>query len=215
MFIRLFKEQLKPKFHFLVHYPGIIRKMGLLNNLSSVRYEGFHKLSKTYASIVTSRKNIVVTLATKLQLHFCYRLLIKKGLDDLFECGAQKEITSIEFTNTFHADNGCLTEVSWIRFNSILFKPDFIIITNLDENNLSFGIMTRTLIDRNKNIFVYYKKCVTLGLDTHFKAYEISLPHVDDPIELRLVNTSKPLDVKTCNYHILGDGSNFVSVFDI
>lgn len=87
MFIRLFKEQLKPKFHFITNYPGIIHKMGLLKYLSSIRYEGFHKLSKTYASIMTSRKNIILSLATKLQLHCCSQLLIRKGFDDSLEVG--------------------------------------------------------------------------------------------------------------------------------
>lgn len=47
----LFKKQLRPKFHVLIHYPGIIRKMGPLKYLFSIRYEGFHKLSKTYAFV--------------------------------------------------------------------------------------------------------------------------------------------------------------------
>lgn len=65
MYIQLFNDYLKPKFHFMVHYPEIIRRMGPLQNLSSIRYEGFHKISKTYASIVTSKKNITLTLALK------------------------------------------------------------------------------------------------------------------------------------------------------
>jgi hypothetical protein len=77
-YVQLFNDHLKPKFHFMTHYPGIIRKMGPLKMFSCIRYEGFHKISKTYASIITSRKNITLTLATKLQLHCCYRYLSKK-----------------------------------------------------------------------------------------------------------------------------------------
>lgn len=195
MFMRLFKEQLKPKFHFLIHYPGIIRKMGPLKYLSSIRYEGFHKLSKTYASIVTSRKNIISSLAIKLQLQFSYRLLIKKGIDSL-KVGKDIGIVSNELFNIPQIDNKRLTEVSWVKFNSILFKRNFVIIANPDENNLSFGIMIHIMLDENKDIFVYYRKCVILGLNMHFKGYEISLPCGNNQTELDVIKISKSLNVR-------------------
>src|SRR5262249_20276361 len=145
MYIRLFNDYLKPKFHFMIHYPTIIRRMGPLKNLSSIRYEGFHKISKTYASIVTSRKNITLTLAIKLQLHCCYRFLSKKGLNDIIEIGKQigllscdtnahlvalihREILSAtnlpksNFSNVSQVNDYNLMEISWIRYNNVMFK---------------------------------------------------------------------------------------------
>lgn len=216
MFMRLFKEQLKPKFHFMTHYPEIIRKIGPLKYLFSIRYEGFHKLSKTYAAIVTSQKNIISSLAIKLQLQFAYRLLIKKGLNDSLKVEKNLRLLSTKLTNVLHIDSQYrehLTEVSWIKFNNILFKRNFVIITDFDENNLSFGIMMHVMLDEKENIFVCYRKCITLGLDIHFNAYEISLPCENN--EICVIKVSKPLTVKTCNYHTSGDSRYFISLFNI
>lgn len=122
-----------------------------------------------------SKKYYFITC--ELQLQFSYRLLINKGIDDL-KIGRNIEIALIESTNIFQIDNKRLTEVSWVKFNSVLFKHNFVIIANPDENNLLFGIMIHIMLDENKDIFVHYRKCVTLGLDMHFKAYEISLPEI-------------------------------------
>jgi len=164
---------------------------------------------------VTSRRNIISSLAIKLQLQFSYRLLINKGIDDLLKIGRNIGIASIESTNIFQIDNRHLTEVSWVKFNSILFKRNFVIIANLDEKNLLFGIMIHIMLDENRDIFVYYRKCVTLGLDMHFEAYEISLPCGNNQTELNVIKISKSLNVRTCNYHISGDGRYFISIFNI
>lgn len=239
MYIRLFNDYLKPKYHFMIHYPGIITKMGPLNNLSSIRYEGFHKLSKTYSSIVSSRKNITLTLAIKLQLHCCYKLLCKKGLNDKIEIG--REIGLISYNRNAHLlalihtqilpkkdnlfkcniqslsaiEDNSLMEVSWIYYNNIMFKPEYIIISDNDENNLVFGVMTHIILLTSEIFFVIYKKCITLGFDIHFKAYEIILPHDNCLPQIYIVNTTEECNVKTCNFHISGEGRYFISVFDV
>lgn len=87
LFITLFNERLKPKYHLLTHYPDIIVKVGPLHTLSSMRYEAFHKIGKTNAHIVTSRRNILYTLAIRYQLKLCYRLHFKIGLKTKYELG--------------------------------------------------------------------------------------------------------------------------------
>lgn len=237
-YIRLFNDHLKPKYHFMIHYPNIIRRMGSLKNLSSIRYEGFHKLSKTYASIVTSRKNITLTLAMKLQLHCCYRFLSKAGLEDKIEVGPEKgfisndsdadllalirrEILSkatsllqFSFPSLSDIDNS-LMEVSWIQYNNVMFKPKCVIITNNDENDLAFGIVRRIILKTGEIFVIVYQKCVTLGLDTHFKAYEIELPHKNNLFGIYIINILEECDVKTCNFHVSGEGRYFISIFDV
>jgi len=199
MYIQLFNDYLKLKFHFMIHYPEIIRRMGPLKNLFSIQYEGFHKISKTYASIVTSRKNITLTLALKIQLQSCYRFLSKKGLDDIIKIGPEIGLVSNDsdaylialirkktlstttrpksiFMNVSEIDDNILMKVAWIRYNSVIFRPKYVIISNADENNLSFEIIKRIILKNREIFYVIYKKCTTLGLDTHFKAYEIELP---------------------------------------
>lgn len=51
----LFKTNLIPKFHNLVHYPMIMQKSGPLRNLWNFKYEAKHKEFKIYSHIITSR----------------------------------------------------------------------------------------------------------------------------------------------------------------
>lgn len=52
----LFNNTLKPKHHFLIHYPNIIRESGPPRHYWCFRFEGKHKEMKTYARSITSRK---------------------------------------------------------------------------------------------------------------------------------------------------------------
>lgn len=56
LYIEVFKENLKPKYHFLIHYPNMMLKMGPLVNLWSMRFEAKHKELKSTAKLSCSRK---------------------------------------------------------------------------------------------------------------------------------------------------------------
>lgn len=79
LYMKLFDECLKPKFHNLLYYARKIKDFGPLRNLSSIRFESFHKLSKINARLVCSRINIVFTLSLNLQLQFANRILSKRS----------------------------------------------------------------------------------------------------------------------------------------
>jgi len=66
LYLELFHEPLKPKFHNLLHYARKIKDFGSLCYLSSIRFESFRKLSKINARLVSSRINIVFTLSLNL-----------------------------------------------------------------------------------------------------------------------------------------------------
>lgn len=83
-YCKLFNDTLKPKFHFLVHYPRIMRKIGPVRHIWVMRYEGFHKQLKSTAKIVTSRINLLLSLCIKQQLKFCNRVFKKKGFRILY-----------------------------------------------------------------------------------------------------------------------------------
>lgn len=56
LYISIFKQSLKPKFHFLVHYPTIIFKIGPPILISSMRYEAKHQELKCTAGITKCKK---------------------------------------------------------------------------------------------------------------------------------------------------------------
>lgn len=72
-FSELFSLPLKPKHHFLTHYPTIMNKIRPLMQAATLRYESKHRQLKLAANAVASRVNITHTLAIKHQLQQSFR----------------------------------------------------------------------------------------------------------------------------------------------
>lgn len=77
LYQQLFHDSLKPKHHFLVHYPEIIKKCGPVGGMSCFRNEAKHQKFKEYAHVTKSRKNIAYTLSIKSCLQFSHNLYFK------------------------------------------------------------------------------------------------------------------------------------------
>ena len=58
---------IKPKHHFTVHYASVMKKMGPLGQLSTMRHEGKHQTGKIIAHASRSRVNICRTIAKRHQ----------------------------------------------------------------------------------------------------------------------------------------------------
>ncbi|KAE9530467.1 hypothetical protein AGLY_010929 [Aphis glycines] len=81
LYLQLFNTNLKPKHHHLLHYPYVMKKVGPVSHLWSMRFESKHRESKLTAHSITSRKNICCTLSIKHQLKLAYCLLSKSIID--------------------------------------------------------------------------------------------------------------------------------------
>lgn len=67
--LRLFpKKKLKPKHHFLLHYPDLIKQMGSPKKNNCFMYEMKHKTLKKVAKTVNTRRFLPLTIAKKLAL---------------------------------------------------------------------------------------------------------------------------------------------------
>lgn len=95
LYINLFGD-LKPKHHFLVHYPNLMRKIGPLKYVSSMRYEARHRQLKINASVVKSRVNMPVTLSIKNQLSFYHRVSYNINSELMFVFGKRTELTNAD-----------------------------------------------------------------------------------------------------------------------
>lgn len=96
MYVQLFNKTLKPKHHFAVHYPTLIKKFGPLRFMSSMRFEAKHKHIKNYTKNTVSRRNLSYSIGRKLQYGFAYFLKISNALQDKFETFKPKLTRLIE-----------------------------------------------------------------------------------------------------------------------
>lgn len=174
-YINLFKDTLKPKHHLMLHYPHVIQQVGPLRQLWCMRFEAKHKTLKNSASIITSRKNISLTLLIKEQLAFASRLFVRNGLEPRLEFGKptlhESHVDIAHINHTFKDDVDLTYEFQWIRFKGTKYDPDMIIVTT-DENGFFFYKLDR--IYRSKSSSSVYFLCKSLycsGFNDHYQAY--------------------------------------------
>lgn len=109
----------------IIHGDVIIRSLGPLIHLSSIRYEAFHKIAKSNAHVATSRVNIPYTLALKHQLILSHRLLLNDGLYDNVTVGLtvflENSKLPVELVSFLARDNQKWTLVKWIKTNGITY----------------------------------------------------------------------------------------------
>ncbi|KAJ8666150.1 hypothetical protein QAD02_007812 [Eretmocerus hayati] len=67
-----FYGRLKPKMHFLIHYPAILLKNGPATCYWTMRFESFHQPIKNVATSTRSSKNLLQTIVTKMALQMLY-----------------------------------------------------------------------------------------------------------------------------------------------
>lgn len=71
-FLHLFPDvSLKPKHHFMLHYPRAIREIGPLQRFWTARFEGKHNFFKTLARNICNFRNLSKSLAIRHQWNFC------------------------------------------------------------------------------------------------------------------------------------------------
>lgn len=215
LFMDLFQEKLKPKFHFLTHYPTLIENVGPLNVLSSIRYEAVHKIGKTNAHIVTSRVNILKTLSTRYQLRLCCRFQFNIGLKDKYEFGICKQLSNENHTKYLKSQlngNESLFEVDWFKMNGVKFLVGCAVKLPEDGSEWPmFGIVESVICSKGEKVFLYCKVITNVDLQTDICAYIIN------PVSNRLkyYNITQITPTRSFHIHRIAGGKYAINMFKI
>lgn len=137
LYLQITKDNLKPKFHILTHYPDFIEHSGPISQFSCYKFEAKHKFLKKSTSVNSCKKNIAFSVAVKHQLHMCYRFQSSTSIYQTLEIGSIKnnksEITAIIASLPDDIKNNSnLIIPNWIQYKGTCFHENLIII--IDEN---------------------------------------------------------------------------------
>lgn len=172
--IKLFECSLRPKHHFLLHYPRIIKVLGPPILLSAFKFEVKLKELKKITRSISSRKNLPQTLATRLQLNNCHRLGSETGLSNRFRIG---KTVNIHISNLPHdilnkTDYIC---VDYIEINGIRYSNVNVLVSEYIHDNPLLYKVENVYITEENEIKVYFlcKKFEIIGYNAHFMAYLI------------------------------------------
>lgn len=183
-YMYLFKDTLKPKFHHLLHYTRVMREIGPLSNISSMRYESKHRDFKSTANVTCSRKNICRSLVLKYQLKFCYRLMCNNvsenknnitvgpcefgSFSELLE--SDKELANIvpkRFEQSFVP--------KWIKVGHYQYCANSKTTLAVGVKDLFplFGVILKIIVNKNNEVCFLCKSMQTLFFSDHLYAYKV------------------------------------------
>lgn len=172
------ERHLKPKIHFMLHYPSIIRKMGPIVFMNMMRYERKHRSLKMLIS--SNYKNLNKSLAEEHQ-----RMLSVEGYSyiDAVNNGLAKPIDqefgtqNCEILKTnLGVDFNHVKSIKWLEFNGFEYKEGFFIVHE--------SVLLRILkILKNENSFYFVcQPHIISAFEPFLNSYKISETHSDNVI---------------------------------
>lgn len=199
LFLQLFKdEHLKPKHHFMVHYPSALKHLGPLLHMWVMRFEAKHNFSRRLSHVVCNFKNIQKTLAYRNQINLCCNMMSRKTFNDNTEIGPGSSmlLASVDFgeiiSQAIHV--GLYNDVfipNWYTMNGTNYESNqFIIVGKLDSDPL-FGRIVKIVIVESGTAYFVYEKWNTVAFVRHFNSYEVVRK---EPLEIGVTGVDQLLD---------------------
>lgn len=149
-------RRLKPKHHFLLHYPDLILHFGPLIRLWTLRFESKHSYFKQCARKLHNFKNLCSTLAERHQLLQAFLSTgqlfspniqvvgLANNFDGrLFNDGVQQALRTM-------GNRGNTTEVSAILYKNTKYCKGLVVVVDENDHGLIFGKIVLILICQSR-----------------------------------------------------------------
>jgi hypothetical protein len=175
-YVSLFSDNLKPKHHFMLHYPRAIMYVGPLQWIWSMRFESKHGEAKKLAVVNCNFKNTCKSIAQKHQLKLSYRFMKKDAFqnDDLVVgTGSTVEIDACNTEHRAVALHGIVVtqyHAKWLILNGIKYSSNKAVIMGVVDDMSSFGILQEIYVNSSRNVNFLVQDTVTICFQSHFHA---------------------------------------------
>lgn len=189
-----FKVHLRPKHHFMLHYPLQIQTMGPIVYLSMYRFESKHQQIKRFIGDNRNFRNINKTLAIKTQQISC---------NSSFTYTDEIQVSKIELVDIslfekcqFEFDEQKqIFQVKWLRINDYEYMKNLLFIHEYYLYQIKF-----ILLIANEYVLIG-KLCNICEFDTFLNCFEIELNDVSTEISVNVsaITNKKTFELKTVN----------------
>lgn len=202
----LFNEKLKPKFHFLLHYPRVIKRIGPPCYIQSIRYEAKHRDLKVTSNIMSNRKNTPLTLSTRLQLKCCNRILSQTVLKDEVLFGPFYKIdTAISPFKTIIDGNNYYC-IMWYEINGLRYNKQSVLIHSIINDIPQFCIIDHIIVFQHEVLFMTIL-AKTESFNLHLRSYKVYLTQTNKLFKYEYFKNNPPTIL-----HTLTSGENYLFV---
>lgn len=176
-----FQITIPPKFHFLIHYPSMIERMGPPVYYWCMRFEGKHNFFVDLVNKLKNYKNICMTLTFRHQIISHQFWGDNKSKLNSFSFGKQKFLvvpSSLKiYLKKYEAIPNEIKTFSFFTFNSIKFAPSYFLIDKVVKTIPTFNEILYVFEQENEMKFVT-KIWETYKYDSALSAYEIKATNV-------------------------------------
>ncbi|XP_065226772.1 uncharacterized protein LOC135850010 [Planococcus citri] len=198
----VFPGSIKPKHHFLTHYPRVMESVGPLWKCSSIRYESKHRVGKITSRAAICRINVCRTIAIKNQLMLNYTFLCEQIFQPIWQTGAttniivndlENKIMAAELTAAGYSE---IHSTKWVQYFDKKITTGYALVfpAENDQSEPNFFSIELMFVSRSNDIWFVVSK-LEAYLDSHVQAYKI----YNNASSYRLIN-SELFDSLTCKF---------------
>lgn len=162
-----FDEKVTPKLHNLTHYSRVIRNMGPVVNMNTIRYEAKHKVFKNIVNKTCNFINVCKTLAIRHQQNMS---ISDEGLKIESSCGGRKLLEFCEHIECLpdNHNNKPIFVLKFFSYNNQRFEKGFLIIYAGSLYEIE------NIIEIDTEIYFQCIRYMLLEYDVFFNSYKIS-----------------------------------------
>jgi hypothetical protein len=192
---------LKPKHHFLEHYPYLIQQFGPLVSLWTMRFEAKHSFFKRVARNIRCFKNVLLSLSERHQYQIAHHL---------HACSFTRPLLEVTNVSTVHIDvlnkdiSNALRQMSsdmdtvcmakCVTYDGLNYKCGMILIQGSLRGLPEFGEIIQMVILQDKLIFIV-KKLIGWYIE-HYRAFDLK----PSPVEkVDLIEPQELHDTSDCH----------------
>ena len=220
LFLELFPDRhLKPKHHFMLHYPSAMQFIGPLINLWVMRFEAKHNFARRLSHIVCNFRNIAKTLAYRNQMQLCYGVLSKQTLAERdLEVGPGSTLIVASIDHPYAEAVVQSLQVplydevyvaKWCKVFGTEYHANLTVVIGKKDGNPLFGKI-RMVIPYSSSVNLLCELWHTVGFNRHKHAYallpvqpeEISVVKVKDLVDFYPLHATKSYVKTDPNFYV-------------
>ena len=171
---------LSPKHHLITHYPDIMRNLGPVVNMWSMRCEAKHYIFKKYSTATVNRINFCYSLAVQHQLIQSDYFLQKKTFSPAQISYVKYRSKISTFESKINFDRQMHQQIKSVSIGKSSFEFQTVVLILTEAKVPHFGRVTKVYISdcRNeviaKSDFVLQLQLMkTLCFNEHYQAFEV------------------------------------------
>lgn len=179
--------RLRPKHHYIEHYPQLIKAFGPLCNVWTMRFEGKHKFFKKVIRDAQNYRNVALTLAVKHQKAVSYHL----DSASFFKPSVEMEkVTTVSvssfpeniqrvFSQKIHKPAAVLVASS-VCLDGVTYKADMVVSAGSCSGLPEFRQITQIVAVHTEIMFVC--RVMSAWYHEHLRSYEVCYSDVTLPL---------------------------------